>query len=277
MKAIAIAICLLLLSSSAWAAPALVQHAQGGTTGGTSANVALPSVVSGHLITLQIVYESNGTLSSLIDSNGTLSSCVTLAGTSFSKAGIYYETSAAAGSHTLTATVSTSGAIRLYAAEYSGTDPSGACYAATAVATGTSASPATASLTPTETGDLAIGIVNYGGAGTTVSSWGSPLAQVDDFVGNGGSAWADAVLASTSAVNASATLSASAAWATAFALFKPAAGSSCTHSAWLQNGTIAVPTASSTVVWRKDGSFGTVDCSTTQYYQPSNGGAFGVN
>jgi hypothetical protein len=57
----------------------------------------------------------------------------------------------------------------------------------------------------------------------------------------------------------------------------PSSGASCTHSAWLQNGTIAVPTAGSTQVWLQGGTFGTVDCSSTSYLQPQNGGAFGVN
>lgn len=60
------------------------------------------------------------------------------------------------------------------------------------------------------------------------------------------------------------------------ATYEAASGASCTNSAWLQNGTIAVPTAGTTEVWLKGGTFGTVDCSTTNFWQPKLG-VFGAN
>lgn len=54
-----------------------------------------------------------------------------------------------------------------------------------------------------------------------------------------------------------------------------AAGATCTHAGITSAGAIAVPTADSTVVRLKNGSFGTVDCSTIYY--PDQGGAFVTN
>lgn len=59
---------------------------------------------------------------------------------------------------------------------------------------------------------------------------------------------------------------------------QPAAGSTCTHTGWtIPGGDETVPTSGSTTVYLKSGDKGTVDCSTTQYYQPGNSGAFGAN
>jgi hypothetical protein len=58
--------------------------------------------------------------------------------------------------------------------------------------------------------------------------------------------------------------------------FKGSAGSTCTHSGKTSGGALTVPTASSTVVSLKSGALATVDCSTTQYLQPTVGN-FGAN
>ena len=53
-------------------------------------------------------------------------------------------------------------------------------------------------------------------------------------------------------------------------------GATCAHPGLTSAGAISVPTAGTTVVRLKNGSFGTVDCSTTQYFQPTIGN-FGAN
>lgn len=47
------------------------------------------------------------------------------------------------------------------------------------------------------------------------------------------------------------------------------------HAGITSSGAIAVPTVGSTAVHLKNGTFGTVDCSTVSYYQTI--GKFGVN
>lgn len=62
--------------------------------------------------------------------------------------------------------------------------------------------------------------------------------------------------------------------------FKPASGgSSCTHTAYVKGtGALTVPTAGSTLVYRQDGSWGTVDClgtgSSDKYWTTQLGGNF---
>jgi hypothetical protein len=53
-------------------------------------------------------------------------------------------------------------------------------------------------------------------------------------------------------------------------------GGACTHTGYTQAGTIAVPTANSTVVYRQDGTEAQVNCTGNPYWQPQSG-TFGAN
>jgi len=76
--------------------------------------------------------------------------------------------------------------------------------------------------------------------------------------------------------NYSATLAASTTWFVQLAGVYDATGSSCTHAGYTSGGASTVPTSGVTSVWLKTGSFGTVNCSSTNYWQPALGN-FGVN
>ena len=82
--------------------------------------------------------------------------------------------------------------------------------------------------------------------------------------------------ATTTTKNFSATLAASTTWHVQLAGVYDAAGASCTHAGYTSGGASTVPTSGSTSVWLNTGSFGTVDCSTTNYWQPTVG-SFGTN
>lgn len=102
----------------------------------------------------------------------------------------------------------------------------------------------------------------------TVSGWSGAS-------NNDGAFYAIEASAGT-ANNFSGTISPSQTWHALLAGIYDAAGATCTHPALTQAGAISVPTAGSTVVRLKNGSFGTVDCSTVSYFQPTVGN-FGVN
>lgn len=57
---------------------------------------------------------------------------------------------------------------------------------------------------------------------------------------------------------------------------KPSGGASCTHSGYTSAGSIAVPNGTSGSYLGKSGGFVTPDCSTVNYWQPTQGN-FGVN
>lgn len=152
---------------------------------------------------------------------------------------------------------------------------------ATVVATAISASAASTSLTPAQSGELAVGLLVANFLDTpTPPTWTNGFAQESEKNSDGGNPpsmyLADQIYASTSALAATATLPASNTWSIAEVLYEPSGGSTCTDPGITQAGAIAVPTAASTVVRLKNGSFGTVDCSTVSYKQPLLGN-FGVN
>lgn len=107
------------------------------------------------------------------------------------------------------------------------------------------------------------------------------LSHITGVNGNGAAALGDERLTSTSAIAATFTANASvgAQDVVSFGVVIPESGggASCTHNGYTSAGALAVPTASSTVVWRKDGSFGTTPCdgTGTQWWQPGSG-SFGT-
>ena len=251
----------------------LVQHSNVRCASATTCAITISSVASGDTL-IAFVAGTFATFTSLVDSNGTVSTGVAWANLTTVGAGIYYVLDTASGTHTLTLTAA-SGNLEILVAEYSGMPTSGAFDVGSAVAHGSSATPASASITPAGNNELLVGLLDVAGASVTFSGWGSSLTQVDTQPGGSSSAWAAVVQTTGVSGSASATASASANWSAVAAFFKPASGSSCTTAGITEAGAFAVPTASSTVMRLKNGSFGTVDCSTVSYrYQ---GGNFGTN
>lgn len=283
-----------LLLSLAWTIPARaaitasnIAHAVAYSA--TSITVTFSgAVTSGDALVLLVGGQTIGSISSVPTESlsETVNTAVTFGGgngTSGTYQGAYYVlNTAGASANTLSFTVSkpASNAVVFLAAELHNSAGANtiAFDQATAIALGTTASTATASLTPSGSGEYAMSLLSLSAQYNGTITWGSSFTQEDTYytLQDITASWAD-FQATASALSASATLGAAQKWAQSLLLFKSTGGSVCTHEGRLSNGTIAVPTASSTVVWRKDGTFGTVDCAATQYWQPKNGAVFGVN
>src|SRR6185312_12800931 len=194
--------------------------------------------------------------------------------------GLWHVPSAAAGTHTITVNFTAGTTMTVLLMDYGGlatTSPFDTY--ATLKDSGTITTAVTTnSATPSQSGELAIAWWCSAGANTSSSTWTNGFTQELILSSAPSGAAADLVVAGTTSTSTGTTLTTGTYTIAGVAFFKPAGGgSSCTHEGRLSNGTIAVPTASSAVVWRKDGTFGTVDCAGTQYYQPKNGATFGVN
>ena len=150
---------------------------------------------------------------------------------------------------------------------------------ATAIATNTSTSVSSGSLTPAESGELAIGALVIAAGSDQVSAWGGGFVEEANQNSSGGVAptinLADQILSSASPIAVTATLSGSYQWSVAELLYKPAA-SSCTHAGITSAGAISVPNGASGSYRLANGSFGTPDCSTVSYFH-SDGSLPGVN
>ena len=146
---------------------------------------------------------------------------------------------------------------------------------AATLATGTSALPASNTATPAGANEVAFGFFASQLANLT-GSWGNSYVNLGNYSGNGTTGgFSDSVVSASTSTSYALTSSHS--WDFGLVIFKAGGGATCTHKGLLSNGTKAIPTSGSTVVWRKDGTFGTVDCMATQYWQPDNGQVFGVN
>jgi hypothetical protein len=241
----------------------------------TSLTIALASVAAGDCITLEPSWNVAEAPTSVIDSNGT----PTLAGTFGSSAspsqGIYYEGSAAAGTHTFTLTVPTAASFQLWAQEWpsnvtcvlDGSTPS--------VLTGNSATVASNSITPSVSGDLALFFANTFLASITMSSWANGFTVGATNGSNFTSGWAYQTYASVSPLSGGVSLSTGGAWSGSVILLK-VSGSSCTNSGQTAAGALAIPNGTTGSYLLKNGSIGTPDCSTVSYKQPLLGN-FGVN
>jgi hypothetical protein len=163
--------------------------------------------------------------------------------------------------------------LELYAAEYSGLSTSAPFDISSAIAGGSSVSPASASITPAGNNELLIGFVVIAGGSITFSSWGSSLTQVDTQAGGPSGAWAAFTQTTGTAGSASATASTSGFWIAVAAFFKPAGA--CTHSGFTSAGAISVPNGSSGSYRLANGTIGTPDCSTKLY--PNTAGGIAVN
>jgi hypothetical protein len=88
--------------------------------------------------------------------------------------------------------------------------------------------------------------------------------------------WADLIQTTAASINGGATSTVASGAGSVIAAFKAAAGSSCTHQGYTSAGALAVPNGSSGSYWLKNGTFGTPDCSSVNYWQPTVGN-FAVN
>lgn len=282
---------LALCCAQADAAIAFRQKADGHNTGISSLTVTLGSagtpVLAGDFIAIWVIFNHSAITWTVSDSvSDTVSNAIAYGCNASNNlcAALYYVQNTAGGSgSSITVTANsggTTGALEVVPAEYTGVATSTALDSAAAINTAQGASPQTATsgpLTPGQTGDLAITLaLQTGGSGTSFS-WNNSFAQEQAMAGTLVGSYADQVLASTSALSSSVTITGTGTinWVSLYALFKPGAGSSCTHTGWTSAGTFGAVTASSTSVWKSTGAFGTVDCSTGNYWQSS--GVFGVN
>ena len=152
---------------------------------------------------------------------------------------------------------------------------------ATAIATSTSTSGTltTASVTPVESGELAV-VASVNWHNSNVLTWNNGFVQETSLDGPGqvppDLAFADQVLSTTSAIAGSATSTASNGWSMSMMLFKPATSSACTHEGTTSAGALAVPNGTSGSYWSTIGNFVTPNCSSVDYWQPTVGNS-GVN
>jgi len=180
--------------------------------------------------------------------------------------------SVTSGSHSVALTMVNVTNARVYLIEVSGL---GSFDLAATGKYGNSASPVSNSITPTVSGDLLLaGYVALSG-GITYSGLGSFTSQATQTT-SPSNMLASYVQPTAGAITSGATMSASTFWMDYLVAYKAAgAGGTCTHAGITSAGAFAVPVAGTTVMRLKNGSFGTVDCSTVSYFQER--GVFGVN
>jgi hypothetical protein len=263
---------LLFASGFAHGAITLVQHTSTRCAASTTCAVTLSAVAAGDTI---VIFPSGAIASftSLADTNGTVSQARLWNGTGTVAGGLYYVMNTASGSHVITLTVATGVNLEVYAAEVSGLSTSAPLDVASAVANGSSVSPASASITPAGNNELLVGFVVIAGSSITFSSWGSSLTQVDTQAGGPSGAWASVVQTTGTSGSASATASTSGNWVAVAAFFK--AAGACTHSGLSTTGTIAVPNGSSGSYRLASGSAAAPNCTSTNY--PNSTGGIAVN
>lgn len=215
------------------------------------------------------------------DNNGTLTAALAYtevnANSAWNGVGFYYETAAASGTHTISVSFSSNGNFVLFACNYSYTGTASLDVAGS-INTGSGTTANSGSITPSQSGDLVIALIGSFST-ASVGSWTNSFVEEDsNITAQPSVAWADlnpdTCSGACSATSTAATVS-NAAWEGYIVAFKTAAGG-CTNKGLTSGGSVAVPTAGTTVVRLKNGSFGTVDCSTGIYFQPTIGN-FGAN
>ena len=184
-----------------------------------------------------------------------------------------------AGSHTITITW-TGGSVQstAYLIEVNGWTSAVGFDQVTSYATSSSTSALSNSVTPNHANSLLAAYVGVYTAGTTMSSWTNSFTALNSGSLSPGGANAYLTQASPAAVTSGATLSASGYWLDGVAVYYgTTGGASCTHAGRTSAGvTTTVPNGTSGSYRLKNGSFGTPDCSTVSYFQPTVGN-FGVN
>jgi hypothetical protein len=222
MKAVKCLLCTLLCLSPALGF-AQVQKTCSPHAATTSWYVSLSSVQSGDLLVLEIGINSAQAPASVTDTLGTPMVAVNPSSSNNASGGIYYEQHANSGSHTFTVTVGTATSFQLCVEEWSGIAASNALDGTMpAPNTGSSASPVSNPVTPTQAGDLAIVWVVANVSGTTFSSWTHGFALGQSTTANFSAAWASQTYASASSLTGGVTIGSPTGWSASIALFKPA-------------------------------------------------------
>jgi hypothetical protein len=264
MRKVLIAVCLALFAQAAQAVPAWVKSGSWSvsTAGGITPTNA------GDTLLIPIYCQGSGTIGTPTDSSG----ATPVLDFSTSHWAFYRETSVTTAARALTFTSTGCTTARYLMVEASGL---GSFDKNAAEATGTGTPVTSNSLTPSANNEFLLGAVVTSSGSITFSTWTNSFTQ-DKTFGTGPSA-ADAYFVQTSgptSINVGTTLSASETWFAVLAAYGP--GAACTHSGITSAGAIAVPNGSSGSYRLKNGSFGTPDCATVNYMQPTLGN-FGVN
>lgn len=202
----------------------LVQKASN-TASATSVAATLNGVTAGNTLIIFIASNSGALVpTSITDSNGTISTAVAFS-TASSRAGIgiFYVQNATAGTHIITSNWASTNSSSVYVAEYSGISTTGALDTASPIAFAASATIATASITPSQNGELIFFGVGQQGLGETYSSFINGLTQEDSHSASAPSgAWADLIQSAAASINGGATSTSTAGSGAAVAAFIPA-------------------------------------------------------
>lgn len=145
----------------------------------------------------------------------------------------------------------------------------------TTVNSGNSTGLVTNALTPSQNGAVLLAV---GGTSLsrTLSGWTNGFTSMGSRTAGPTAAAAYLAQATAASISSGNTLSSSATWAALILSYIPTGASSCTHYGLTSGGSIAVPNGSSGSYRLKNGSFGTPDCATVNYLQPTLGN-FGLN
>lgn len=181
----------------------------------TTSSISITPSGTNDLLVFMVATSVGGGALTITDSNGTLQTAQAYVSHS-PGIGTYFVPTAASGVHTLNVTFAASSNIVLFAAEFSsaatGFDQ------ASVMATGSSVSPLSASITPAAGGELVIGLISVNGT-STYSGWGSSLVQQQGPTSSPASAWAWVVQGSATSASASATISPTNSWAAEISAF----------------------------------------------------------
>jgi len=280
MKMFLVFAILLLSPPLAFATPTLVQKANAHPGSSATCAVTLSGVAANDTLAFYAYSTANQTFTSIADSSGNTVSTADNWSSNVSPAisyGFFYVQAASAGTHTITITLASTGNIVCFLSEWSGLATTGVFDTAGATHfVATSSTVTSNSITPATNGELIIFAIGQSNSGNTYSSWNNSFAQQDLYNSTGpGGVWASEVQATAAAISGQVTSSGANNYAANIVAFKAAGSGTCTNAGITQAGAFVVPTAGSTVVRLKNGSFGTVDCATGPYKQKS--GVFGVN
>jgi hypothetical protein len=282
MKQLFLLVALLFLSVSAYSAPTWVKEASHRQTASATNAISFTGT-AGDSVIVVVAASSALTSASIADTLGnTWTAPYSYDDNAPGQAVFYCQTLNSSSADTITITFGASGATYAAAEEYSngssGTSLGAFDKAATIKAGSATGATTNTTGSPAVSGELAVAFISTNTTSVvTAGSWTNSYTQRDASASNTPNYFfADNIV--SAATSTGVTLSATIDWEFNLLLFKPASGgSSCTNTGWTQSGSIAAPVSGSTDVWLQSGAFGTVNCSSTSYYQPGNGGAFGDN
>ena len=211
----------LLAASLVQAAPALVQSKEANVGATNSLTVTYTSSVTATHDLILAVASTISTAPTITEGSETVHTDVSWGGNSNGVyLGIYHVENTVGGTITWSSSFGSNGQIVLLAFDYSGLATSNAFDAKSPIAVGSTLYPTTASVTPSQSGDLAIGLVSQ--TTTTIASWSNGFTQ--ELTGAQGAGvhgtYADQTLSGSSSIAMYATANASDSWACVTALYK---------------------------------------------------------